>query len=123
MTKKVLIVDDDAVLRRTLASAFQRSGFTALMAPDAMSALTQARTHTPDLILLDLGLPAGGGFTVLDRLQQFPALSIIPVIVISGQDRAANEPRALAAGVVTYLEKPVTPEQVVEQALRILVGS
>lgn len=123
MAKKVLIVDDDPVLRRTFNSALQAAGFEVAFATDAMSALSQTRGQKPDLILLDLGLPAGGGITFLERLQQFPHLATIPVIVVSGQDRAANEQRAMAAGAVTYIEKPVTPEKIVEHALRILGSS
>lgn len=123
MAKKVLIVDDDPVLRRTFHSALHVAGFEVAFAGDAMSALSQTRAFSPDLIVLDLGLPAGGGFTFLERLQQFPQFSLIPVVVVSGQDRSANEPRAKAAGVAAYVEKPAAPDKIVEHALRILGGS
>jgi DNA-binding response OmpR family regulator len=117
----VLVVDDDPVLRKTVQAALQAEKFNVAVATDAMSALTQTRNERPDLILLDLGLPAGGGFTFLDRLKVFPALAAIPIVVVSGQDRSVAEPRAKAAGVTVYLEKPVTPQKIVEH-VKFLLG-
>src|ERR1700747_3245937 len=116
MAKKILIVDDDPVLRRTLHGALHVAGFEVAIAPDAMSAISQARAQKPDMIVLDLGLPAGGGFSVLERLQQFPPLAMVPVVVVSGQDRAANEPRAIAAGGAADIEKPGPPREIVAAA-------
>jgi len=120
--RKVLIIDDDPVTRRLLHGALTAENFVTCMAADALSALTQARAAHPDLILLDLGLPAGGGYQFLERLKQFPHLAVIPVIVISGLDRSANEPRALAAGAVAYIAKPVLHEQVVERVRDVLAA-
>ena len=72
-----------------------------------MGAISEARKHTPDLIVLDLGLPSGDGFVVLDTLKTNPDLSSIPVIVLSGRDRRANEQRVLDAGGRAFLQKPV----------------
>jgi DNA-binding response OmpR family regulator len=118
--KKVLIVDDDPTFRRIAQTAIVKAGFEVLIAADAMGALMQAKNQKPDLIILDLGLPAGGGFTFLERMQQLPATSVIPVVIVSGKDRATNEPRALAAGVAGYFEKPVTPEEIVAKVTEIL---
>lgn len=111
MLKKVLVIDDDPIARQILNAVLRNSNAEVLMAADALAAVSLAQKHKPDLIILDLGLPAGGGHSVLKRLQMFPALSGIPVLVISGLDRAENEPLALAAGAVAYIEKPASPEQ------------
>lgn len=118
--KKVLVIDDDPIARQILNAVLKKRGVEVLMAADAMSALTLAQKHRPDLIILDLGLPAGGGYSVLKRLQMFPALSTIPVLVISGLDRAENEPLAMAAGAAGYIEKPATPEQLTAAVERFL---
>ena len=118
--KKVLVIDDDPIARQILGAVLKKCNAEALMAADAMAALTLAQKHRPDLIILDLGLPAGGGYSVLKRLQMFPALSTIPVLVISGLNRAENEPLALAAGAVGYIEKPATPEQLTAAIERLL---
>ena len=65
---------------------------------DGYSAIAMAHKEHPQLIILDLGLPAGDGFAVLKNLQEYPALSGIPVIVLTARDPEANEKRTLEAG-------------------------
>src|SRR5687767_13172244 len=83
------------------------NGYDTFFAADALACITEARKNNPDLILLDLGLPAGDGFVVMDRLKLGPALSVIPVIVVSARDVRANEQRAIKAGAKAFLQKPV----------------
>lgn len=104
--KRVLIVDDDPDVRAGLNIRLRASGYDTGFATDALSAVAEARKSNPDLILLDLGLPAGDGFVVMQRLKAMPQLAVIPVIVVSARDRAANENRALMAGAVAYFQKP-----------------
>ena len=68
-----------------------------------------ARTwqRRPDLIVLDLGLPAGDGFLVMERLNEDTYLSLIPVLVVSARDRLATKARVIAAGARAFLQKPV----------------
>ena len=118
--KKILIVEDDPVGRQILHRALSNAGYDATLASDAMTALTQTQRANPDLIILDLGLPAGGGYTFLQRVKTFPRLAVIPILVVSGQDRATNEPRALGAGASSYLEKPAPPDVVIAEVKRLL---
>ncbi|HVS32549.1 MAG TPA: response regulator [Thermoanaerobaculia bacterium] len=118
--RKILIIEDDPVGRQILHKAVITAGYDVLLASDALSALTETQRGKPDLIVLDLGLPAGGGFAFLQRMKSFPRLAIIPILVVSGQDRAANEQRALDAGVLKYMEKPASPEDVLAEIGRLL---
>ncbi len=104
--KRVLIVDDDPDVRAGLNIRLRASGYDTGFASDALSAVAEARKSNPDVILLDLGLPAGDGFIVMQRLKAIPQLAVIPVIVVSARDRAANENRALMAGAVAFFQKP-----------------
>lgn len=104
--KRVLIVDDDPDVRAGLNIRLRASGYDTSFASDAFAAVSEARKSNPDVILLDLGLPAGDGFVVIQRLKAIPQLGVIPVIVVSARDRAANENRALMAGAVAYFQKP-----------------
>lgn len=104
--RKILIVDDDPDLRAGLSIRLRANGYDTVFAADAMSAISQARKTSPDLILLDLGLPGGDGFVVMQRLNMIPALAVIPVIVVSARDREANENRVAMAGAVAFLQKP-----------------
>jgi putative two-component system response regulator len=77
-----------------------------ICAADAISAITVARKEVPDLVILDLGLPAGDGFRVLERMRDLTDLVAIPVIVLSARDPADNKKRALDAGAVAFFQKP-----------------
>jgi DNA-binding response OmpR family regulator len=65
-----------------------------------------ARKEAPDLVILDLGLPAGDGFLVLERMRSLADLVATPVIVLSARDPVDNKKRALAAGAVAFFQKP-----------------
>ena len=104
--KKILIIDDDPDLRAALNIRLRANGYETSFAADAMTAVAEARKFKPDLILLDLGLPGGDGFVVMQRLSAIPALAVIPVIVLSARDKDANENRAAMGGAVAYLQKP-----------------
>jgi len=113
-------VEDDADVRMGLHVRLKANHYDIFFPGDALSSLTEARKHEPDLILLDLGLPAGDGFVVMDRLKAVPALAIIPGIVVSGRAGAVNRERALKAGAKAFLEKPVDNAEllaVIRQAL------
>jgi|HubBroStandDraft_4_1064222.scaffolds.fasta_scaffold127571_2 CheY-like chemotaxis protein len=119
-SKKILIVDDNADIRLGLHLRLKANHYDTLFAADAFAAVAEARKHRPDLILLDLGLPAGDGFTVMERLRQVPFLAVIPVIVVSARDGLGNQKRAFEAGAKAFLQKPVNDAEllaVIRQAL------
>lgn len=118
--KKVLVVEDDPVTRQVLQATVAGAGYQVSVAADTNGALTEAKRNRPDLVILDLGLPAGGGLTFLERLKLFPALSAMPIVVVSGKDRAANEPRAREVGASAYFQKPVQPEEILAAIARLI---
>jgi len=109
--KKILVVDDDPDMRLGLQLRLTANHYDVLFAADGVSSIAEARKHMPDLMILDLGLPAGDGFSVLERLKVNESLSSIPVIVLSGRDRVGNWDRALKAGAKTFLQKPVANDK------------
>jgi two-component system KDP operon response regulator KdpE len=108
---KILVVDDDPDLVRALRLRLRANDYDIATAGDGYSAIASAQKERPDLIVLDLGLPAGDGFVVLDRLQNSDVLSGIPVIVLSARDPQNNEQRALKAGAAAYFQKPADNEE------------
>jgi two-component system KDP operon response regulator KdpE len=104
--KKILIVEDDTDVRLGYHILLKANHYDTVFASDALSAVSGARKHLPDLIILDLGLPAGDGFIVLDRFRADTDLSVIPVIVVSARDFHGNKEHALQAGARAYLQKP-----------------
>jgi DNA-binding response OmpR family regulator len=114
MGTRILIVDDDTDIRRGLNVHLQANGYEVLFAGDAISAMSVAVKERPDLIVLDIGLPAGDGYVVMQRLQNYPALACIPVIVLSARDAANNKQRALDAGAYAFFQKPAEPSQLLK---------
>src|ERR1700744_3431328 len=121
--KKILIVDDDPDVRLGLQLRLNANHYDVLCAADGVTSIAEARKHMPDLIILDLGLPAGDGFSVLERLKVNEKMALIPVIVLSGRDRVGNWDRAIKAGAKTFLQKPVPNEKLLAIIRLILAES
>jgi two-component system KDP operon response regulator KdpE len=109
--QRILVVDDDPDLVRALRLRLRANNYDITTASDGYSAVASAQKERPDLIVLDLGLPAGDGFVVLDRLQNIDALAGVPVIVLSARDPQGNEERALKAGATAFFQKPADNEE------------
>ena len=118
--KKILIVDDDPDVRLGLHVRLKANHYDVIFAADGMTSIAEARKHMPDLIILDLGLPAGDGFSVMERLKANDSLALIPVIVLSARDRVANMDRALKAGAKAFLQKPVDNAQLLSVIRQVL---
>jgi two-component system KDP operon response regulator KdpE len=109
--QKILVVDDDPDLVRALRLRLRANNFEVATATDGYTAIAAAQKERPSLIILDLGLPVGDGFVVLDRLQSIDALSSIPIIVLSARDPQSNEERALKAGAAAFFQKPADNDE------------
>ena len=105
---KVLLVDDDATLRRTLGIGLRAEGHEVLIAADGRSALQALREDKPDIVVLDLGLPDVSGVEVLRRLR---AWSTIPVVVLSARAESTEKVQALDLGADDYVTKPFGMEE------------
>lgn len=121
--KKILIVDDNEDLSKGLRVFLRAHDYAAVIAADAVSAISQAKNEKPDLILLDLGLPAGDGFKVMERLNNVDSLASIPVIVLSARDEEANKDRSLKAGAKAFFQKPADNNELLASIKRILTQS
>jgi two-component system cell cycle response regulator DivK len=105
--QKILIIDDSVDSWNLLGTILQAHNFYPVWAADGMEAMAAARFHHPQAILLDLGLPGGDGFVVLERLKSTLLLSDIPVIVVTVRDRQEVEEKARRLGAAAYVSKPV----------------
>ena len=117
---KVLVIEDDVDISRLLGMQLKAGGYELAYASDAVTAMTAARKAQPDLILLDLGLPGGGGLLVLERLRAIAELAATPVVVVTARTDAAGEQDARAAGAVDFIRKPVDADELtaaIERAL------
>jgi len=85
MAQKILIADDDRALLTSLSIRLKAEGYEVLCVQDSYSALAQARKEWPHLLILDINMPAGDGFTVHDRVNKVDHLNGIPVIYLTGE--------------------------------------
>lgn len=127
--KKILIVDDNAIIIKTLSFKLKSSGYNVLSALDGSEAVSITRREKPDLILLDINFPpdvahGGGvpwdGFLIIDWLRRIDEVKMIPVIIITGGDAAKYKERSLKAGAVAFFQKPINPQELltaIHQAL------
>jgi DNA-binding response OmpR family regulator len=120
--KKILVVDDDPDVRLGLQLRLNANHYETIFAGDGVASIAEARKQMPDLMILDLGLPAGDGFSVLERMKTNEKLSSIPVIVLSGRDRVGNRERALKAGAKTFLQKPVANDKLLAVIQMVLAA-
>ncbi|MCI0531483.1 MAG: response regulator [candidate division Zixibacteria bacterium] len=104
--KKIMIVDDDRDMLRGLNVRLRASGYETVFANDAISAISTAKKEKPNLIILDLGLPAGDGYVVMERLKGMTQLAAIPIVVLSARDPMFHQDRSLKAGAQAFLQKP-----------------
>ena len=105
---RILLVEDDATLRRTLAIGLRAEGHEVLTAGDGRTALAAAREDDPQLMVLDLGLPDISGVEVLTRLRGWTQL---PVIVLSARSDSTDKVDALDRGADDYVTKPFGMEE------------
>jgi two-component system KDP operon response regulator KdpE len=99
----ILVVEDEASIRRALEINLRAEGYEVHLAPDGPAALTAAARHHPDLVLLDLGLPGIDGTEVIEGLRGWTRA---PIVVLSARDQEAEKVRALDLGADDYVTKP-----------------
>ena len=103
----VLVVDDEPQIRKALKVNLTARGYQVDLAATGEEALALAADHHPDVVLLDLGLPGIDGLEVCRRLKKNPATKDVAVYVVSGAFTSALEQKALEAGAVKCLPKPL----------------
>lgn len=120
--KKILVVDDDEDMRRGLGIRLKANGYSVVFAHDAISATSMARKEEPNLVILDIGLPGGDGFIVMERLASIAQTSI-PVIVLTGRDPSIVKERALSAGAKAFFLKPPDNDELLAAVRKALAES
>jgi CheY-like chemotaxis protein len=104
--KTVLLVDDDNVFLLTIGVRLKSMGYTVYAAKDAVNAISAVRKNDPDVIVLDVSLPAGDGFMVADRLQKLISTAATPIIFVTASENPRLRERAMKMGAVAFLNKP-----------------
>jgi len=117
---KLLVVDDDPRLRELLTITLERAGYQVITARDGQMALTHAARETPDLMVLDVGLPELDGLEVCRRLR---AKSDVPILFLTARDDEIDRVLGLELGADDYVTKPFSPRELVARIKAILKRS
>ena len=103
--KKILIVEDDQSIAKALASRLKNAGYEVNIAPDALTGLEVALKTLPDLVILDISLPAGNGFTVAERIQSLIPTAT-PLIFLTASNQPGLRDKAKELGAEAFFHKP-----------------
>jgi len=121
--KKILLVEDELDFAKMVKIRLESLGYEVSIAGDAYSGTQAIIKSTPDLIILDLMMPAGGGFSILERIRSIPAKATIPVVIVTGKtiDQALKE-QAETYGVSAIFSKPYDSVQFVQKIKTLLMS-
>jgi two-component system KDP operon response regulator KdpE len=121
MKPKILVVEDDLDMFKALAIRLEANGFDPLLATSVATSVGMVRIDPPDLIVLDLGLPDGDGYSVMEKLKKcLPGAASIPIIVLTARDPEGNQERSYGGGAYDFFQKPVNEEWLMESIKRAL---
>lgn len=116
----ILVADDDELLRELLEHRLRANGYNVIAASDGQEALDMARSHHPDLLVLDAMMPALDGFAVLNALQEDNELKALPVLMLTALRGEQDIVSALDQGASDYIVKPFLPDELISRISRIL---
>ena len=111
MSKRILVVEDQEDNRRILRDLLASAGYEMSEALTGEEGVAMARTHRPDLILMDVQLPKLDGYEATRRIKADPALQAIPIIVVTSYALSGDDIKAYEAGCDGYVTKPYSPRQ------------
>ncbi len=117
---KILLVDDNPVNVELLGEILSLPGFNVLQAFNAFAALDIARAEHPDLIVLDIAMPAVDGFELFQMIKDDSETAHIPVVFVTSLNDSEDMERAMKMGAVDYITKPFNSEYVVDRVVDIL---
>lgn len=117
---KVLIVDDDPSFTQLASHYLREAGYGVSSAADSMQGLMFAKRESPDVVLVDLQMPAGGGMTLLERLRANRSTEAIPLIMVTASRDEGLEAKAHERGAAGFLHKPVERESLLAAVEAVL---
>ena len=113
---KILVIDDEADVRRVVGVLLTQAGYEVIDAEYGLSGYAKALSEKPDLIMLDLMMPVMDGFMVLEKLKENPSVREIPVIILTAKIDAESERECMRLGAADYIKKPWGPGELEDRA-------
>ena len=118
--KKILVVDDEKDFVEMIKFRLEANGYEVIAAFDGIQGVAFAKRKKPDLILLDVMMPAGGGYLTCERLHMHPLTRSIPIIFLTAKSQLDDLAKAYSVGGKYYLTKPYEPELLLETVKKAL---
>lgn len=120
MSRRVLIVEDEAPIREMLSFVMEQHGFQAVEAKDYNSAVAQLKEPYPDMVLLDWMLPGGSGIQLAKKIKSDDFIRHIPIIMITAKSEEEDKIRGLEVGADDYITKPFSPKELMARMRAVL---
>ena len=120
--KKVLVVDDEPHILRTLTFVLEKEGYDVSSATNGEEAMAGVRRSKPDLIFLDIMMPKKNGDEVCQEIKDDPDLSDIHIIMLTAKGQDADREKGLSVGAEEFMTKPFSPIQVIGRVRELLGG-
>lgn len=118
MSKTILVIDDDKLIREGLGAMLKSAGQTVLEAADGKEGLEVAKKEHPDLIVTDLRMPNMSGQEMIEAIREDSAIKKTPIVVLTNDETSDSVNQALQSGVSVYLAKNLDPESLTQQILQ-----
>ena len=122
MTRRILVVEDQEDNRRILRDLLTSVGYDVLEAMDGLEGVAMATTQRPDLILMDIQMPAIDGYEATRRIKADPATATIPIIAVTSFALSGDDVKAFEVGCAGYVTKPYSPRQLLAKVREHLEG-
>ena len=120
MSKKVLIVDDEANIVISIEFLMRQAGYNIEIARDGEEAMAKIKSFQPDLILLDVMMPKINGFEVCRRIREKPELNDLKIVMLTAKGREVEVTKGLALGADSYIIKPFSTRELMSEVKKIL---
>jgi DNA-binding response OmpR family regulator len=118
--KKILIVDDEGDIIKAITIRLQTNGYEVISALNCAQGISMVYKEMPDLVILDILMPSGSGFNIVEKLKQSDRTDRIPIVFLTGSPEKKTEERAMKAGARFYIKKPYDSEELLDAVKRAL---
>ncbi len=122
MSKKILVVDDEPFVLRSLTYVLAKNGYEAFTARDGEEALKLLQKVKPDIMFLDVMMPKCSGYEVLRRIRENPEFDSIYIIMLSAKSQERDREKSLALGANEFMTKPFSPSRILQRIQEILTN-
>jgi len=113
MIWKILVVDDDLIIRNLLKESLEIHSYSVILASNGMEAISLAKSHKPNLIISDIIMPFKNGFSLVKELREIREFSLTPVIFLTNKDSIQDRINGYQSGCDIYLDKPFNPPELI----------